>query len=149
MTVTVSMWGLSLLGPVDPSFRALSRRLKFTVQRHKVNKDSLWGLLRPDDAPCWPPRGEGFEPSLFLYPSGFFFSLKPLYVLALNTSVSLEFEPSLDALNLRSTVISSIKILFGGQRFSLGVTSARRRVLASEGRGIRVASLLGWAIRHK
>ena len=31
----------SLLGPVDPSFRALSGRLKFTVQRHKFNIDSL------------------------------------------------------------------------------------------------------------
>ena len=28
----------SLLGPVDPSFRALSGRLKFTVRRHKFNK---------------------------------------------------------------------------------------------------------------
>ena len=28
-------------GPVDPSFRALSGRLKFTVPRHKFNKDSL------------------------------------------------------------------------------------------------------------
>ena len=27
--------------PVDPSFRALSGRLKFTVRRHKFNKDSL------------------------------------------------------------------------------------------------------------
>ena len=31
----------SLLGPVDPSFRALSGCLKFTVRRHKFNKDSL------------------------------------------------------------------------------------------------------------
>ena len=31
----------SLLGPVDPSFRALSGRLEFTVRRHKFNKDSL------------------------------------------------------------------------------------------------------------
>ena len=30
-----------LLGPVDPSFRALSGRLKFTVRRHKFNKDFL------------------------------------------------------------------------------------------------------------
>jgi len=29
-----------LEGPVDPSFRALSGRLKFTVRRHKFNKDS-------------------------------------------------------------------------------------------------------------
>jgi len=28
----------SLLGPVDPSFRALSGRLKLTVRRHKFNK---------------------------------------------------------------------------------------------------------------
>ena len=36
---------LSPLGPVvdfvDPSFRALSGRLKFTVRRHKFNKDSI------------------------------------------------------------------------------------------------------------
>ena len=32
----------SLLGPVDPSFRALSGRLKFIVRRHKFNKDSLF-----------------------------------------------------------------------------------------------------------
>ena len=31
----------SLLGPVDSSFRAFSGRLKFTVRRHKFNKDSL------------------------------------------------------------------------------------------------------------
>ena len=28
-----------LLGPADPSFRALFGRLKFTVRRHKFNKD--------------------------------------------------------------------------------------------------------------
>jgi len=33
----------SPLGPVDPSFRALSGRLKFTARRHKLNKDSLSG----------------------------------------------------------------------------------------------------------
>jgi len=31
----------SLFGPVDPSFRVLSGRLEFTVQRHKFNTDSL------------------------------------------------------------------------------------------------------------
>ena len=31
----------SPLGPVNPSFRALSGRLKFTVRRHKFNKDSI------------------------------------------------------------------------------------------------------------
>jgi len=31
----------SLLGPVVPSVRALSGRLKFTVRRHQFNKDSL------------------------------------------------------------------------------------------------------------
>ena len=31
----------SLLGPADPSFRALPGRLKFTVRRHKFNQDSL------------------------------------------------------------------------------------------------------------
>ena len=30
-----------LSGPVDPSVRALSGRLKFAVRRHKFNKDSL------------------------------------------------------------------------------------------------------------
>jgi len=29
------------LGPVDPSFRALSGRPKFTIRRHKFNKNSL------------------------------------------------------------------------------------------------------------
>jgi hypothetical protein len=29
------------LGPVDPLFRALAGRLKFTVRRHKFNTDSL------------------------------------------------------------------------------------------------------------
>jgi hypothetical protein len=37
----------SPLGPVDPSFRTLSGRLRLTVRRHKFNKDSLfikeWG----------------------------------------------------------------------------------------------------------
>ena len=32
----------SLLGPADPSFRALSGRLEFTVRRQKFNKDSLF-----------------------------------------------------------------------------------------------------------
>jgi len=31
----------SPLGPVHPSFRAISGRLKFTVRRHKFNKDFL------------------------------------------------------------------------------------------------------------
>ena len=31
----------SLLGPVDPSFRALSGRLKFTARRHEFKTDSL------------------------------------------------------------------------------------------------------------
>ena len=31
----------SLLGPIDPSFRALPGRLKFAVRRHEFNKDSL------------------------------------------------------------------------------------------------------------
>ena len=34
----------TLLGPVDPSFRALSGRLTFTVRRHKFNEDSLCTL---------------------------------------------------------------------------------------------------------
>ena len=33
--------GESPLGTVDPSFQALSRRLKFTVRRHEFNTDSL------------------------------------------------------------------------------------------------------------
>jgi hypothetical protein len=31
----------SPLGPVDPSFRALSGRVEFLVRRHKFNKDNL------------------------------------------------------------------------------------------------------------
>ena len=38
---SIADWVWGLLGPVDPSFRALSGRLKFTVRRHKFNKDSL------------------------------------------------------------------------------------------------------------
>ena len=34
-------WALSAVGPADPSFRALSGRLKFTVRRRKFNKDVL------------------------------------------------------------------------------------------------------------
>ena len=36
------MYRQSLLGPVDPSFRALSERLKFTIRRHQSNKDLLY-----------------------------------------------------------------------------------------------------------
>ena len=38
---TVRSTSSSLLGPVDPSFGALSGRLKFTVRRHECNKDSF------------------------------------------------------------------------------------------------------------
>ena len=55
-SLEVSIWGLgsrisgfvsrvdwsSLLGPVDPSSRALAGRLKLTVRRHKFNKESLY-----------------------------------------------------------------------------------------------------------
>ena len=34
----------SLLGPVDPSFRARSGRLKFTVRRHTIDEDPLSSL---------------------------------------------------------------------------------------------------------
>ena len=42
----------SLLGPVDPSFRALPGRLKFTVRRDEFDTDSLsvssvWGETTP------------------------------------------------------------------------------------------------------
>jgi len=67
--------GSSHLGPVDPSFPALSGRLKFTVRRHKFNKDSpssgcrVWGwgfrdsgllfliFVSPGTCRC-PTRGE-------------------------------------------------------------------------------------------
>ena len=41
--VRLQAWGRygGLLGPVDPSFRALFERLKFTVRCHKFNKDSV------------------------------------------------------------------------------------------------------------
>ena len=35
----------SPLGPVDPSFRALSGRVEFLVRRHKFNKDCLLSQL--------------------------------------------------------------------------------------------------------
>ena len=51
-----SVYRQSPVGPVDPSFRALSGRLKFTVRRHKFHKDSLsiptgacrWGTLEEE-----------------------------------------------------------------------------------------------------
>ena len=36
----------ALLSPLDPSFRALSGRLKLTVRRHKFNKDSVSSGVR-------------------------------------------------------------------------------------------------------
>jgi hypothetical protein len=37
--------GVSILhGPVDPSFRALSGRLKFSLRRHKFNEDPLFSF---------------------------------------------------------------------------------------------------------
>ena len=50
---------LVLAGPVVPSFRALSRRLKFTVRRHKFNKDSLSPAQTGCDKrePCPPAHG--------------------------------------------------------------------------------------------
>jgi len=38
----------SLLGPVAPSFRALSGRLKFTVRRHKFNTDLIAGSIHDE-----------------------------------------------------------------------------------------------------
>ena len=38
----------SLLGLVDPSFRALSGRLQFTVRRREFNKDSLFESQHAD-----------------------------------------------------------------------------------------------------
>jgi len=46
----------SLLGPVDPSFRALSGRLKFTVRRHKFNDNSPFSA-RPS-CESFPRKGE-------------------------------------------------------------------------------------------
>ena len=34
----------SPLGPVDPAFQALSRRLEFAVRRHKFNADYVLGF---------------------------------------------------------------------------------------------------------
>ena len=42
----------SLLGPVDPPFRALSGRLEFTDRRRKFNKDSLWSRMIAEDPAC-------------------------------------------------------------------------------------------------
>jgi len=49
-----------LLGPVDPSFRALSGRLKLTVRRHQFNKDSVSSL--PLGLSTGVPRTSGCEP---------------------------------------------------------------------------------------
>ena len=42
----------SLLGPADPSFRALSGRLEFTVQCHTFNNDSLSTQVLLFDGVC-------------------------------------------------------------------------------------------------
>ena len=47
----VWMYRQSPLGPVDPSFRALSGRLKFTVRRQKFNKDALFSVDGSRPAP--------------------------------------------------------------------------------------------------
>ena len=47
----------SPLSPVDPSFRALSGRLKFTVRRHKFNK--FLSLRRDIKALTWIERAVG------------------------------------------------------------------------------------------
>jgi len=47
---TVALHKLVELSQVDPSFRALSGRLKFTVRRHKFNKDSLFDGASPGPA---------------------------------------------------------------------------------------------------
>jgi len=41
------------LGPVVPSFRALSGRLKFADRRHHFNKDSLSLNRRRQSSNCW------------------------------------------------------------------------------------------------
>ena len=57
-----------LLGPAGPSFRALSGRLKFTVRRHKFNKDSLFSGGGSDAhlEACTTVRGVGVSLLLLL-----------------------------------------------------------------------------------
>jgi len=43
----------SLLDPVDPSFRALSGRIKITVRRHTFKKYSLSGQGKPSTRGAW------------------------------------------------------------------------------------------------
>ena len=60
----------SLNGPVDPSFRAISGRLKLTVRRHKFNKYSLsppsslhsWSHLPSEDSAHVGAIGLALEP---------------------------------------------------------------------------------------
>ena len=59
----------SLLDPVDPSFRALSEHLKFTVRRQKFNKDSLLTNVpatRELPMPAEPPPPKRYSFDLFL-----------------------------------------------------------------------------------
>ena len=51
--ITVPILGIVLLGPVDPSFRALSGHLEFAVRRHRFNKYSLLLPDRPQTQPRW------------------------------------------------------------------------------------------------
>ena len=52
--VVVHRESSSLLGPLDPSFRALSGRLKFAVRRHKFNKDSRQVTVRSSNVALTP-----------------------------------------------------------------------------------------------
>jgi len=58
--VVVTDAASALPAPVDPSFRALSGRLKFTVRRHKFNKDSLLQVFVTDAPSALPALSAQF-----------------------------------------------------------------------------------------
>jgi hypothetical protein len=119
-------------------FGALSRRLKFTVRRHTFNKDSISeeappaGAAGPFKVSNTPYTFEHKHIYLEGHLPGRIFTWKGIYLeghlprsqgqnlavtvfhephsVRVSSSVVSDFEPSLDALNLRSDVISSIKI---------------------------------------
>ena len=55
------------LSPVDPSFRALYGRLKFTIRGHKFNKDSLSHAPSPEQLSAHPARQRDWDQPFMTY----------------------------------------------------------------------------------
>ena len=84
------------LGPTDPSFRALSGRLNFTVRRHKSNKDSLSSTFLSLTLLETRVQFRYRSGSILLLSSLLFSSLE----LSDTKSISLKYEPSSEPLHI-------------------------------------------------